>query len=155
MSSNVKNGTQEEYPKDSFDRFGDDLCGLAIMSSNVKNGTQEEYPKDSFDRFGDDLCGLVLSYLSLKDSFRYECLSKQWMRTVFIRRNTFSVYELWQKTKWLLEDYNKKINSNNYPLTITTKSLTINGHNSRDIDCKSGVKMMSKITKTTLKTTYN
>jgi len=41
------------------------------------------YSKDSFDRFGDDLCQLLLSYLSLKDRFRYECLSKQWQRVIY------------------------------------------------------------------------
>src|SRR5882757_504120 len=73
------------------------------MSSNVKNGTQEEYPKDSFDRFGDDLCGLVLSYLSLKDSFRYECLSKQWMRTVFTNRSAIDVEE-YSANEWEIYD---------------------------------------------------
>ncbi|CAG2163006.1 unnamed protein product [Oppiella nova] len=52
---------------------------------------EEYYPKNSFDRFGDDLCGLVLSYQSLKECFRFECLSKQWQRCVFTRRHTLSV----------------------------------------------------------------
>ncbi|CAG2169633.1 unnamed protein product [Oppiella nova] len=59
------------------------------MSLNDTNGTPEEYyTKDSFDRYGDDLCGLVLSYLSLEDCFRFECLSKQWMRCVFTSRHS-------------------------------------------------------------------
>ncbi|CAG2100930.1 unnamed protein product [Medioppia subpectinata] len=41
------------------------------------------YAKDSLDRFGDDMCGLLLSYLSLEDRFRFECMSKQFQRTVF------------------------------------------------------------------------
>ncbi|CAG2100604.1 unnamed protein product [Medioppia subpectinata] len=41
------------------------------------------YAKNSFDRFGDDLCGLILSYLSLDARFVYECVSKQFQRTVF------------------------------------------------------------------------
>src|ERR1700727_1481575 len=41
------------------------------------------YSKDSFDRFGDDLCEVLLSYLSFSHRFRYECLSKQWQRFVF------------------------------------------------------------------------
>ncbi|CAG2102289.1 unnamed protein product [Medioppia subpectinata] len=41
------------------------------------------YAKNSFDRFGDDLCGHILSYLSLDDRFDYECVSKQFQRTVF------------------------------------------------------------------------
>ncbi|CAG2115074.1 unnamed protein product, partial [Medioppia subpectinata] len=41
------------------------------------------YAKNSMDRFGDDLCALLLSYLSFKNRFRYECVSKQFQRTVF------------------------------------------------------------------------
>ncbi|CAG2101382.1 unnamed protein product, partial [Medioppia subpectinata] len=41
------------------------------------------YAKDSLDRFGDDLCALLLSYLPLEDRFRWECVSKQFQRTVF------------------------------------------------------------------------
>ncbi|CAG2106215.1 unnamed protein product, partial [Medioppia subpectinata] len=41
------------------------------------------YAKNSMDRFGDDMCGLILSYISLEDRFRYECVSKQFQRTVF------------------------------------------------------------------------
>ncbi|CAG2175285.1 unnamed protein product, partial [Oppiella nova] len=67
------------------------------MSSNDKNGTQEEYPKNSFDRFGDDLCEELLSYLSLKESFRYECLSKQWRRSIHQKRDKLVVnsWRLW------------------------------------------------------------
>ncbi|CAG2174058.1 unnamed protein product, partial [Oppiella nova] len=36
--------------------------------------------KDSFDRFGGDLCEVLLSCLSLEDRFRCECLSKQCQR---------------------------------------------------------------------------
>ncbi|CAG2107734.1 unnamed protein product [Medioppia subpectinata] len=39
-----------------------------------------EYSKDSFDRFGDDLCEELLSFLTFEDRFRCECLSKQWRR---------------------------------------------------------------------------
>ncbi|CAG2178717.1 unnamed protein product, partial [Oppiella nova] len=39
--------------------------------------------KDSFDRFGDDLCQHLLSYLALEDRFRAECVSRQWQRFVF------------------------------------------------------------------------
>ena len=34
------------------------------------------YSKDSFDRFGDDLCEEVLSYLTFEDKFRFECVAK-------------------------------------------------------------------------------
>ena len=39
--------------------------------------------RDSFERLGDDLSEEVISYLSLKDKFRFECLSKRWQRLVF------------------------------------------------------------------------
>ncbi|CAG2174818.1 unnamed protein product, partial [Oppiella nova] len=68
------------------------------MSSNGKNGTQEEYSKDSFDRFGDDLCEEILSYLSLKDGFRYECLSKQWRRSIHQKRHNLVI------NTWLIDN---------------------------------------------------
>ncbi|CAG2172158.1 unnamed protein product [Oppiella nova] len=43
----------------------------------------EIYSKDSFERFGDDLCEVLLSYLSFEDRFRYECLSKQFRRLIY------------------------------------------------------------------------
>ncbi|CAG2107735.1 unnamed protein product [Medioppia subpectinata] len=39
-----------------------------------------KYSKDSFDRFGDDLCEELLSFLTFEDRFRYECISRQWHR---------------------------------------------------------------------------
>ncbi|CAG2100924.1 unnamed protein product [Medioppia subpectinata] len=51
---------------------------------NEDNRQQPQiYAKNSMDRFGDDLCGLLLSYLTFEDRFRYECVSKQFQRTVF------------------------------------------------------------------------
>ena len=41
------------------------------------------YPKNSFDRFGDDLTELIVSYLWFEDKVRLECVSKQWRRLVF------------------------------------------------------------------------
>jgi hypothetical protein len=41
------------------------------------------YSKDSFDRFGDDLCQLLLSYLSIEEKISFECVSKQWKELVF------------------------------------------------------------------------
>ncbi|CAG2106654.1 unnamed protein product, partial [Medioppia subpectinata] len=49
----------------------------SVMSS------RQVYAKDSMDRFGDDLSEVLLSYLSLKDRFITECVSKQWQRVVF------------------------------------------------------------------------
>ena len=34
------------------------------------------YPKDSFDRFGDDLTEVLLSYISFKDSFSLQNVSQ-------------------------------------------------------------------------------
>ncbi|CAG2159133.1 unnamed protein product [Oppiella nova] len=50
-----------------------------------------KYSKDSFNRFGDDLCGLLLSYLPLKESFGVKCVSKQWQRLVLVGHNTVDV----------------------------------------------------------------
>ena len=41
------------------------------------------YPKNSFDRLGDDLTELILQYLTFEDKVRLECVSKQWRRLVF------------------------------------------------------------------------
>jgi len=47
------------------------------------NSINRKYSKDSFDRFGDDLCQLLLSYLSIEEKIRFECVSKQWRELVF------------------------------------------------------------------------
>src|SRR5260370_21992883 len=44
-----------------------------------------KYDRESFDRFGDDLCGLLLSYLGHNEKLRYECVSKQWQRVIYLR----------------------------------------------------------------------
>src|SRR5258708_35024270 len=47
------------------------------------------YSRDSFDRFGDDLCEVLLSELSnhsdggLKDRLQYSRVCKQWRRVIF------------------------------------------------------------------------
>ena len=53
------------------------------MSSN--------YPKSSFDRFGDDLIEVLLSFISFEDSFQYKCVSKQWKRLIFNKQNKLIV----------------------------------------------------------------
>jgi hypothetical protein len=45
--------------------------------------SQQNYSKDSFDRFGDDLCQLLLSYLSVEQKLLFECVSKQWKSFIF------------------------------------------------------------------------
>jgi hypothetical protein len=49
----------------------------------MNNKINKKYSKQSFDRFGDDLCQLLLSYLSISDKIRFECVSKQWQRLIF------------------------------------------------------------------------
>ena len=46
----------------------------------------KEYSRDSFTRFGDDLCEEILQYLSISDCLRCECVSKQFKRNVFQRQ---------------------------------------------------------------------
>ena len=49
---------------------------------NLRN-VEKVYPKNSFDRFGEDLTELIVSYLWFEDKVRLECVSKQWRRLVF------------------------------------------------------------------------
>ena len=49
---------------------------------NIRN-VEKVYPKNSFDRFGDDLTELIASYLWFEDKVHLECVSKQWRRLVF------------------------------------------------------------------------
>ena len=49
------------------------------------------YPKNSFDRFGDDMTELILSYLTFEDKIRLECVSKQWQRCVFQKQFVIEV----------------------------------------------------------------
>ncbi|XP_054155951.1 uncharacterized protein LOC128954400 [Oppia nitens] len=39
--------------------------------------------KDSFDRFGDDLCQLLLQYFQMDDRLRLQSVSKQWLALIF------------------------------------------------------------------------
>ena len=58
-------------------------------SLNERNVESEEdnYRRDSFcDHFWDDLCEDILQYLSLEDKLRLQCVSKQFLRTVFNRQ---------------------------------------------------------------------
>ena len=41
------------------------------------------YPKNCFDRFGDDLTELILQYLTFEDKIILECVSKKWRRLVY------------------------------------------------------------------------
>ena len=45
----------------------------------------DDIRRDSFeDRVCDDLSQVILQYLSIKDKFGFECVSKQFQRTVFL-----------------------------------------------------------------------
>src|ERR1700685_2406198 len=50
-----------------------------FQDSNIKLDRRE-----SMDTLNDDCVRLVLSYLSLRDKFRLECVSKQWKRNMFL-----------------------------------------------------------------------
>ncbi|CAG2167871.1 unnamed protein product, partial [Oppiella nova] len=62
-----------------------------MSSIDEKSAAEECYPRDSLDRYGDDLCEEILSYLSLADCFRFECVSKQWQRSVYKRQHNLDV----------------------------------------------------------------
>jgi hypothetical protein len=53
------------------------------MASTSEPTLCQLYGKDSFSRFGGDLCQHLLSYLTLKDRFRFECVSKEWQTLVY------------------------------------------------------------------------
>ena len=57
-----------------------------IIIDHIIRYQKKVYPKDSFDRFGDDLTELILSFLWFEDKIRLECVSKQWKRCVFQRQ---------------------------------------------------------------------
>jgi hypothetical protein len=42
-----------------------------------------KYSKDSFDRYGDDLCEKIFSFLSIEQKLKFECVSKQWKHLIF------------------------------------------------------------------------
>ena len=50
------------------------------------------YSKDSFDRFGDDLCEDIFSVFPLEECIKYECVSQQWKRSVFQRVKQLFIY---------------------------------------------------------------
>ena len=50
-----------------------------------------EYPKDSIDRFGDDLTEEVLQYLTFIDKARFECVSKQWQRCIYKKQTVLEI----------------------------------------------------------------
>ena len=53
---------------------------------NQSDQNRQPFPRDSFDRFGDDICEEILQYLTFADKIRLQCLSKQFSRTVFAKQ---------------------------------------------------------------------
>ena len=53
------------------------------MDFQRSSGTNSRYSKDSFDCFGDDLCGFLLKFLDPNDKFLLECVSKQWKKNLY------------------------------------------------------------------------
>ena len=52
------------------------------MEFQRSSTTTGHHSKDSFQRFGDDLCGFLLKFLDPNDKFRLECVSKQWKQNL-------------------------------------------------------------------------
>ena len=62
---------------------------MTLMFDN--RNERKVYPKDSIDRFGDDLTEEILQYLTFEDKIRLECVSKQWKRCVFQKQYIFEI----------------------------------------------------------------
>ncbi len=52
----------------------------------MRSKTLNNFDFDSFERFCDDLCQLLLSFLPISDKIKFECVSKQWKRLIFNRK---------------------------------------------------------------------
>lgn len=63
-------------------------------NSDINNGISGQYSRQSFDRFGDDLCELLLSYLNFKDKIVFENVSHQWKRCVYNRQRVLRVFSV-------------------------------------------------------------
>ncbi|CAG2169101.1 unnamed protein product, partial [Oppiella nova] len=64
---------------------------LVVSQTTPSSESSLEFSKDSFDRFGDDLCRLLLSYLPFEEHFRRECLSKQFQRCLHISLDVLTI----------------------------------------------------------------
>ncbi len=57
--------------------------------NNSNSNNENSLKRESFsDRICDDLCEVLFSYLLFEDKIRFECLSKQFQRYVYIKQNT-------------------------------------------------------------------
>ena len=67
---------------------------LSLNKEVLKTSSRVVYPKNSFDRFADDLTELIVSYLWFEDKVRLECVSKQWRRLVFNKQIVIDLKDL-------------------------------------------------------------
>ncbi|CAG2117504.1 unnamed protein product, partial [Medioppia subpectinata] len=95
-------------------------------NSNGNNKQPQMYAKNSMDRFGDDLCALLLSYLSIKDRFQCECVSKQFQRTVFE-----NAVDITFKDTFIFKTYHRNEFKTRFFTTIARKCPNI-----QTIDCR-------------------
>ncbi|CAG2105808.1 unnamed protein product [Medioppia subpectinata] len=115
-------------------------CTVQVLDnlSSVQAGMRcmpQIYTKNSMDRFGDDLCALLLSYLSLEDRFQYECVSKQFQRTVF-----GSVVDIDINDKLINKTTQQKATIKQLFSRIATKCVNI-----QTIDCRGMSKMCESL----------
>ena len=66
------------------------------------------YPKNSFDRFGDDLNEEILQYLTFEDKIRLECVSKQWQRCVFKKQYVIEIRKGFKPTQDSLDKLSRR-----------------------------------------------
>ena len=52
------------------------------------------FPKNSFDRFGDDFTQLILSYLWFEDKVRFQCMSRQWRSLIYRKQFVLVIKDL-------------------------------------------------------------
>ncbi|CAG2100931.1 unnamed protein product [Medioppia subpectinata] len=96
------------------------MASLVATDDYEDDDIQQIYPEDSLDRFGDDLFGILLSHLSLKDRLRFECVSKQFQRTVFE-----SVVNIKIDDKLILEENTTQLFPTFGPLVTRIKSVSL------------------------------
>jgi hypothetical protein len=52
----------------------------------MRSKTLNNFDLDSFERFCDDLCEVLLCFLPISHKIKFECVSKQWNRLVFNKK---------------------------------------------------------------------
>jgi hypothetical protein len=73
---------------------------LCQLNEQNNNNNENSLKRDSFSgRICDDLCEVLLSYLSFEDKIRFECVSKQFQRCVYIKKNNIEINEFEDKDK--------------------------------------------------------